>query len=100
LVRNFFHAFTTRDATECFELRHGRTVSRSFDEAMLYAFDFLELDGEDLGGLPLVDRKKRLARLLGGRRLGIVSAITPMMTALRSSGTRAAWALMASSRSG
>jgi bifunctional non-homologous end joining protein LigD len=41
-------------------------------EAMLYAFDLLELDGEDLRGLPLADRKKRLARLLGGRRLGIV----------------------------
>jgi hypothetical protein len=41
-------------------------------EAMLYAFDLLELDGEDLRSLPLGDRKKRLARLLGGRRLGIV----------------------------
>jgi ATP-dependent DNA ligase len=30
------------------------------------------LDGEDLGSLPLGDRKNRLARLLGGRRLGIV----------------------------
>jgi hypothetical protein len=39
---------------------------------MLYAFDLLELDGEDLRPLPLADRKKRLARLLGGRRLGIV----------------------------
>jgi bifunctional non-homologous end joining protein LigD len=39
---------------------------------MLYAFDVLELDGEDLRGLPLGDRKKRLARLLSGRRLGIV----------------------------
>jgi bifunctional non-homologous end joining protein LigD len=39
--------------------RHG-TVS----EAMLYAFDALELDGRDLRGLPLGDRKKRLARLL------------------------------------
>ena len=29
-------------------------------------------DGEDLRGLPLSDRKRRLARLLGGRRLGIV----------------------------
>jgi hypothetical protein len=29
-------------------------------------------DGEDLRGLPLGDRKKRLARLLGRRRLGIV----------------------------
>jgi bifunctional non-homologous end joining protein LigD len=47
--------------------RHG-TVT----EAMLYAFDLLELDGEDLRALPLGDRKKRLARLLGRRRLGIV----------------------------
>jgi bifunctional non-homologous end joining protein LigD len=39
---------------------------------MMYAFDLLELDGEDLRGLPLVDRKKRLARLLSGRQLGIV----------------------------
>jgi bifunctional non-homologous end joining protein LigD len=47
--------------------RHG-TVS----EAMLYAFDLLELDGEDLRALALSDRKKRLARLVGTRRLGIV----------------------------
>jgi bifunctional non-homologous end joining protein LigD len=47
--------------------RYG-TVS----EAMLYAFDLLELDGEDLRALPLGDRKKRLARLLGKRRIGIV----------------------------
>jgi ATP dependent DNA ligase domain len=39
---------------------------------MLYAFDLLELDGEDLRGLSLADRKKRLARLLGRRRIGIV----------------------------
>jgi ATP-dependent DNA ligase len=29
-------------------------------------------DGEDLRALPLGDRKKRLARLLGKRRIGIV----------------------------
>jgi bifunctional non-homologous end joining protein LigD len=40
--------------------RHG-TVS----EAMLYAFDLLELDGQDLRDLPLGDRKKRLAKLVG-----------------------------------
>jgi bifunctional non-homologous end joining protein LigD len=39
---------------------------------MLYAFDLLELDGEDLRGLPLGDRRKRLARLVGRRTLGIV----------------------------
>jgi bifunctional non-homologous end joining protein LigD len=32
----------------------------------------LELDGEDFRALPLGDRKNRLARLLGKRRLGIV----------------------------
>jgi bifunctional non-homologous end joining protein LigD len=37
-------------------------------EAMLYAFDLLELDGEDLRGMPLADRKKRLARLVAGGR--------------------------------
>jgi hypothetical protein len=37
-----------------------------------YAFELLELDGEDLRGFAAVDRKKRLARLLGGCRLGIV----------------------------
>ena len=47
--------------------RHG-----TVNEAMLYAFDVLELNGEDLRTLPWVARKKRLARLVGGRRLGIV----------------------------
>jgi bifunctional non-homologous end joining protein LigD len=57
------------DGVAIFDARHRRgTVT----EAMLYAFDLLELDGEDLRGLPLVDRKKCLARLLVGRRLGIV----------------------------
>ena len=57
------------DGVAVFDALHRRgTVS----EAMLYAFDLLELDGEDLPGLPLGDRKKRLARLLGKRRIGIV----------------------------
>jgi hypothetical protein len=57
------------DGAAIFDAFHRRgTVT----EAMLYAFDLLELDGEDLRRLPLLDRKKRLARLLGGCRLGIV----------------------------
>jgi bifunctional non-homologous end joining protein LigD len=57
------------DGIAIFNALHRRgTVS----EAMLYAFDLLELDGEDLRALPLGDRKKRLARLLGKRRIGIV----------------------------
>jgi GNAT superfamily N-acetyltransferase len=57
------------DGVPIFDALHRRGTVR---EAMLYAFDLLELDGEDLRRLPLADRKKRLARLLGGRRLGIV----------------------------
>jgi bifunctional non-homologous end joining protein LigD len=57
------------DGVAIFDALHRRgTVT----EAMMYAFDLLELDGEDLRGLPLRDRKRRLARLLGRRRLGIV----------------------------
>ena len=32
---------------------------------MLYAFDLLEHDGADLRDLPLIERKQRLARLIG-----------------------------------
>ena len=32
---------------------------------MLFAFDLIEHDGDDLRGLPLIERKRRLARLLG-----------------------------------
>jgi bifunctional non-homologous end joining protein LigD len=43
------------DGVAIFDALHRRgTVS----EAMLYAFDLLELDGEDLRHMPLGDRKK------------------------------------------
>jgi bifunctional non-homologous end joining protein LigD len=58
-----------QDGVAVFDALHRRGTVR---EAMLYAFDLLELDGEDLRGLPLGDRKKRLARLLARRRVGIV----------------------------
>jgi bifunctional non-homologous end joining protein LigD len=83
------------DGVAVFDALHRRgTVS----EAMLYAFDLLELDGEDLRDMPLGDRKKRLARLLGERRLGTWS--TPTRTAPRSSARPASWALRALCRSG
>jgi bifunctional non-homologous end joining protein LigD len=40
------------------ELRYGNTL------ALLYAFDLVELDGQDLRSLPLIERKAALARLL------------------------------------
>ena len=41
-------------------------------EAMLYAFDLLERDGEDLRPHPLAERKARLAKLVGRSDRGIV----------------------------
>jgi ATP-dependent DNA ligase len=41
-------------------------------DAMLYAFDLLELNGEDLCSLALLDRKAKLAKLLVRSRSGIV----------------------------
>ena len=39
---------------------------------MLFAFDLIEHDGEDLRDMPLIERKRRLAELLGkSQRLGI-----------------------------
>ena len=34
-------------------------------EALLYAFDLIEHDGDDLRDLPLIERKRQLARLIG-----------------------------------
>ena len=39
-------------------------------EAMLFAFDLIEHDGEDLRDLPLVERKRRLIRLIGRAKRG------------------------------
>jgi hypothetical protein len=41
-------------------------------EAVLHAFDLLELNGKDLRSLPLGERKAKLARLLAGSTAGIV----------------------------
>jgi bifunctional non-homologous end joining protein LigD len=32
---------------------------------VLFAFDLIELEGDDLRDLPLIERKRRLARLIG-----------------------------------
>jgi bifunctional non-homologous end joining protein LigD len=57
------------DGIAIFDALHRRgTVT----EAMLYAFDLLELDGVDYWPLPLRKRKERLARLVDRRLTGIV----------------------------
>jgi ATP-dependent DNA ligase len=40
--------------------------------AILYAFDLIEYDGEDMRNLPFLDRKNALARLLSNTEAGIV----------------------------
>jgi bifunctional non-homologous end joining protein LigD len=52
-----------------FEALHRR---RAAPDAILYAFDLLELNGKDLRSLPLGERKAKLARLLAGSTAGIV----------------------------
>ena len=37
----------------------------------MFAFDLIELNGTDLGDLPLIERKRRLARLFGRVRHAI-----------------------------
>jgi bifunctional non-homologous end joining protein LigD len=60
---------TGTDGVAVFEALHHR---RKVTDAMLYAFDLLELNGEDMRGLPLRERKVRLERLLSLSRTGIV----------------------------
>jgi bifunctional non-homologous end joining protein LigD len=53
---------------------NGLHSNRHNEEAQLYAFDILALEGDDLRELPLVDRKDRLGKLLRGRPEGIFVA--------------------------
>jgi bifunctional non-homologous end joining protein LigD len=57
------------DGVAVFDALHRR---RKVTDAMLYAFDLLELNGEDLRPLPLRERKARLEKLLSRSRTGIV----------------------------
>jgi ATP-dependent DNA ligase len=57
------------DGIAVFEALHRR---QRVNEAILYAFDLLELDGEDLRPRPLGERKAKLAKLLSRKTGGIV----------------------------
>jgi bifunctional non-homologous end joining protein LigD len=57
------------DGVAVFDALHRRHKAH---EALLYAFDLLEHDGEDLRPRPLGDRKAKLARLLARAPSGIV----------------------------
>jgi bifunctional non-homologous end joining protein LigD len=62
-------AVSGADGVAVFEALHRR---RAVPDAVLHAFDLLELNGKDLRSLPLGERKAKLARLLAGSTAGIV----------------------------
>jgi bifunctional non-homologous end joining protein LigD len=62
-------AVSSADGVAVFEALHRR---RAVPDAILHAFDLLELNGKDLRMLPLGERKAKLARLLAGSTAGIV----------------------------
>jgi bifunctional non-homologous end joining protein LigD len=57
------------DGLSRFEELSRREAART---AILYAFDLIEHDGEDLRNLPFLDRKAALARLLRDAEAGIL----------------------------
>jgi ATP-dependent DNA ligase len=78
-------------------LRHGSQIKT---EAVLFAFDLLELDGEDLRPMPIEARKHKLAQLVRNVGSGLTCASTFTATEWRSSSTPATLAARASSASG
>ena len=69
-------------------------------KAILYAFDLIEHDGEDLRDRPFLDRKAALARLLRDTKGASCSTNTLPRTALRCSSTLAGSAPRPSSQRG
>jgi len=77
-------------------IRHQRANERIF----LYAFDLLELNGDDLRRDPLEVRKATLASIVAKARPGIRFNGISMATARPSSPMRARWGSKVSCRSG
>ena len=45
-----------------------RSIKGAPERLILFAFDLLQLDGQDLRGQPLIDRRRRLEDLIGAAR--------------------------------
>jgi bifunctional non-homologous end joining protein LigD len=54
-----------------FQLMQGAFKAKAA-KFVFYAFDLLQLDGEDLTRLPLIERKRRLKRITGARQTGVI----------------------------
>jgi bifunctional non-homologous end joining protein LigD len=55
---------------------HALRSKRRGHEAVLFAFDLIELDGDDLRDLPLIERKRRLKKLIERRAIQFVGHLT------------------------
>jgi ATP-dependent DNA ligase len=70
-------------------------------EAVLFAFDLIEHEGDDLRELPLIDRKRRLAKLLGKANHATTDSTSIWHTMVRPCSIMpAGWDWKASCRSG
>jgi bifunctional non-homologous end joining protein LigD len=88
---------TGPDGIAVFDALHLR---RRATDAMLYAFDLLELNGKELRSLPLGERKAKLAKLLVRSSAGIVFNEHTDENGATASSTPAGLDLRASCRSG
>ena len=70
---------------------HPFRSQRRGSEAVLFAFDLIEHDGDDLRDLPLIERKRRLARLARPGREPSGTASTWQVTVRPCSSMSAAW---------
>jgi bifunctional non-homologous end joining protein LigD len=54
---------------------HALRSRRRGSEAVLFAFDLIEHDGGDLRDLPLIERKRRLAKLIGKAKRRLIQFV-------------------------
>jgi hypothetical protein len=86
------------DGVTSFELMQ-QSSDAGYDGLVHFAFDLLELDGENVATLPLLQRKERLAQLLQNPQTGSSIASMRAATARRFAGRRVSMGSRASSPS-
>jgi bifunctional non-homologous end joining protein LigD len=61
-----------------FQLLQAYDIDQERPPIFFYAFDLLQLDGQRLVSLPIVERKKRLEKLLKGDAAGVIRYSAPL----------------------
>jgi bifunctional non-homologous end joining protein LigD len=65
-------AVTDARGKTSFQLLQQAIKGADFKSLAFFVFDLLAVDGEDLRTLPLVERKERLAAIVGGSKAGVI----------------------------